>query len=198
MASVTGMTAEAIDQLMNDMVVSVTVDSSGQIINTRRDGSQINGGSVGTVDSAVNLAWPIGSIFMGVNPNNPNTLIGVGTWVRHGQGKVLVGVSEGETEFNTVNKTGGVKTVTLTPGQMPIHNHTVPQHTHTYLISYNKLGDISGNGSVSSVSVDNSGDVKKTGTTSVAPATNTTNAGNNEAHTNLQPYITVYMWRRTA
>ena len=198
MASVTGMTAAAIDELMDDMVIAVTVDPSGQIINTRRDGSQINGGSVGTVNSAVDLAWPVGSIFMNVNPGNPNTLLGVGTWVRHGQGKVLVGVNEGETEFNTVNKTGGAKTVTLTPGQMPIHNHTVPEHSHTYLISYNKLGDINGNGSVSSVSVDDSGDVDKIGTTSVAPATDTTNVGNNEAHTNLQPYITVYMWRRTA
>lgn len=198
MASVTGMTAAAIDELMDDMVIAVTVDPSGQIINTRRDGSEVNGGSVGTVDSAVNLAWPVGSIFMNVNPGNPNTLLGVGTWVRHGQGKVLVGVSEGETEFNTVNKTGGVKTVTLTPGQMPIHNHVVPEHAHTYSISYNKKGDINGDGAVSSVSVDGSGDVDKTGTTSIAPAGNTTNAGNNEAHTNLQPYITVYMWRRTA
>ena len=107
-----------------------------------------------------------------------------GTWEVFGKGKTLVGVDPNDTDFKTVNKSGGTKTVTLTANQMPKHDHqTIPwvaqdmgrEVTGTYAM----LSD--GRGNVASGS-----------------AVKVTTAGNSEAHNNLQPYITVYMYRRTA
>ena len=72
----------------------------------------------------LNKVYPVGSIYTSTNNTNPGTLFG-GTWIAFGSGKTLVGVSTGETEFNTVEKTGGAKTFNNS------HTHTIPGHTHT-------------------------------------------------------------------
>jgi hypothetical protein len=56
-------------------------------------------------------AWPVGSIFIGVSSTNPATLLGGGTWVSFGAGRVLVGLDAGDPSFDTVKETGGAKTV---------------------------------------------------------------------------------------
>ncbi|WP_425227982.1 phage baseplate protein, partial [Streptococcus agalactiae] len=53
---------------------------------------------------------------------SPATIMG-GTWERFGNGRVLVGVSENESEFKSVNKSGGSKTHTLTVDEMSSHSH---------------------------------------------------------------------------
>lgn len=75
-------------------------------------------------DDILNLVYPIGSIYMSVNNVSPATFLG-GTWEVWGSGKVPVGVNTSETEFNSVEKTGGAKTITLTTSQMPKHTHTL-------------------------------------------------------------------------
>ena len=103
-----------------------------------------------------------------------------GKWERFGDGRVLVGVSETESEFNTVSKTGGSKTHTLTINEMPVHSH--PQY-------------VSANSGNQATRRDYSSD----GSSSLYPqGNNTGNSGGGQAHNNLQPYITVYRWRRTA
>lgn len=59
-----------------------------------------------------NLVYPIGSIYMSVNEINPGTLFG-GTWERFAQGRVLVGVDEGDSVFNQVEKIAGSKSQEL-------------------------------------------------------------------------------------
>ncbi len=78
-------------------------------------------------------SFPVGSIFVSTKNTNPSTYIG-GTWVEYGQGKTLVGVNTSETEFNTVEKTGGEKTHKLTVSEIPSHTHTFTgtAHTHTF------------------------------------------------------------------
>lgn len=120
--------------------------------------------------------YPVGSIYTSVNSTNPSTFFG-GTWERFGNGKVLVGVDENDTVFSTVEKTGGEKTHTLTVNEMPSHSHT-----------YSKT-DVDKNYTGSSTSRS----AKETYTT-----TNTSTTGGSQAHNNLQPYITVYMWKRVA
>ncbi len=71
----------------------------------------------------LDIFYPIGIIYESVKPDNPSTFMG-GTWTRFGNGKVLVGVDETDTDFNTVNKTGGEKTHVLTVSEMPSHTHT--------------------------------------------------------------------------
>lgn len=66
-----------------------------------------------------NSVYPVGSIYATVDPRNPAETIGIGTWVRFAQGKVLVGVSETEPEFATVMQSGGEKTHVLTVPETP-------------------------------------------------------------------------------
>lgn len=124
--------------------------------------------------------YPIGSIYISVINTNPKEYFG-GTWQSFGSGRVLVGVDTAQTEFNTVMKTGGEKTHTLNTNEMPRHSHTVPGWLGSaqWAIGYVWLRAAAGDGN-----------------TQGANSTNDTGGG--QAHNNLQPYITVYMWRRVA
>jgi hypothetical protein len=117
-------------------------------------------------------AYPVGSIYTAVVSTNPATLLGVGTWSAFGSGRVLVGVDASDTDFDTVEETGGSKTHTLTIDEMPAH-------THEYRNPM--AGGLQGH-----QYTDHSG-WDQTGST-----------GGSQAHNNVQPYITVYMWKRTA
>lgn len=125
----------------------------------------------------MNVIYPVGSIYMSVNNTNPGELFG-GTWVAWGSGKVPVGVDTAQTEFNTVEKSGGAKTHTLSVNEMPAHTHTYNHRTIEYMIyaegSKNRMG-------LKSMMDENTG-----------------STGGGQAHNNLQPYITCYMWKRTA
>ena len=124
--------------------------------------------------------YPVGAIYMSVRPTNPGTLFG-GTWTAWGSGRVPVGVNTSDTNFNTVEKTGGASTVTLTTQQIPSHNHTYndTQPEGSTIVSTAQMGTL-------------------VATTSRQVARNTGATGGGAAHNNLQPYITCYMWKRTA
>jgi hypothetical protein len=144
------------------------------------------------------IIYPIGSIYFNAGTSeNPSTLLGFGTWERFGEGKVLVGVDSTDTDFDTAEKTGGEKTHTLTDAEMPSHNHggstsTDGNHNHSYY-NFN-----SGNGE--NVGTENTSYYAGTNTTGTAGSHNhsISTSGSDNAHNNLQPYITVYMWKRTA
>lgn len=137
-----------------------------------------------------NKVWPVGSIYTSVVSTNPNTLMGFGTWTAFAAGRVLVGIDAGQTEFDTVEETGGAKEITLTENQIPAHDHTItdPGHTHG-------IGDV-----VSGTGLAAGADFENVAATSVSNTTGITvdNAGGGQPHSNLQPYIVVYMWKRTA
>ena len=121
--------------------------------------------------------YPVGSIYISTSSTNPSTIYG-GTWERYGQGKTLVGLNESESEFSTVNKIGGEKTHTLTISEMPRHNHILYMNSGTDDLSrgFWLVQD------------------------AVPVSTSITNIteyeGWSQPHNNLQPYITVYMWKR--
>jgi hypothetical protein len=125
--------------------------------------------------------YPIGSIYISVVSTNPATLFSFGTWVAFGTGQTLVGIDAGQTEFNTVEKTGGEKTHTLVSGEMPAH-------THTFNTIASKSFDLDQHDSASGWNSNNGGSAKAT----------TDSTGTGSAHNNLQPYIVTYMWKRTA
>ena len=127
--------------------------------------------------------YPIGSIYISVVSTNPADLFGFGTWKAFAAGRTLVGIDSGQTEFDTVEETGGAKTHTLTEAEMPSHNHEVGGLTQDPNY-YTGWGSRSG-WAVASTNVDNGGQFHK-------------NTGGGQAHNNLQPYIVTYMWKRTA
>ena len=79
-------------------------------------------------DHVVNFGqiYPVGSIYINATSNtNPGTLLGIGTWVALGAGKVLVGYDASDSDFNSAMETGGSKTHTLATTNMPSHTHSV-------------------------------------------------------------------------
>lgn len=131
-----------------------------------------------------NLIYPVGSIKMTVTNTNPSTYLG-GTWSLWGAGRVPVGIDTDQTEFNTSEKTGGTKTHTLTKEQIPSHNHEIPE-----------LKDDSG--SNHTYPKNTSRAARTTTGTFKAWWGITGSRGGGQPHNNLQPYITCYMWKRTA
>lgn len=76
----------------------------------RRSGDQITSGSPGG-QQAASEAFPVGSVFIAVVNTNPAQLLGYGEWLAFGAGKVMVGFDDGDEDFDTVEGTGGAKTV---------------------------------------------------------------------------------------
>ena len=141
--------------------------------------NQLNSGLYGVLDKV----YPVGSIYISTVSTNPDTLMFGGnsdtTWVAFGAGRTLVGINSADTDFDTSEETGGVKEVRLTAAQsgLPSHSHSLPRGDS----NFNAGG---GN------TVWGGGSGLNTGTTGGTDASS--------AHTNLQPYIVVYMWKRTA
>ena len=132
--------------------------------------------------------YPVDSIYVSTDSTNPGTVFG-GTWESYGSGRVLVGVDTSQTEFNTVSKTGGEKTHKLTTTEMPSHDHGANVLPITSAGRSTNTSDVfSMRGVNKSVWLEN----YSTNTEKVSKT------GGGGAHNNLQPYITVYMWRRTA
>lgn len=134
--------------------------------------------------SFFNLIYPVGSIYMSVNPTNPSELFPRTAWAEWGKGRVPVGVDTSQTEFNKAEKTGGSKSVTLTTDQIPSHTHKVPKPEWYGTTSEPDTG----------FGLLRTKNPNKDGSDGFVSAS----AGGGKAHNNLQPYITCYMWVRTA
>lgn len=141
---------------------------------------------------------PVGCIFTTVSNTNPTDLLGFGTWEAFGSGRVLVGFDPAQAEFDGLEDTGGVKTVTLTAAQSGLPQHTHIQNPHTHVETVNTTATGPNVGSAPDASTNNG--VASGYSTQPATAVNQdagpTNAA--QAHTNLSPYIVVRFWKRTA
>ena len=99
------------------------------------------------------------------------------------QGRCLVGVNTSDNDFKTPEKTGGEKTHILTVAEMPSHSHTIG--TKNLWMQSPTYGNI------------NPGATEGANQADIEP--NQTNVrGNNQPHNNLQPYLCVYIFKRTA
>jgi hypothetical protein len=136
--------------------------------------------------SNLSAAWPVDSIFISVSSTNPATSLGFGTWVAFGEGKVLIGLDSGDTDFDTVEETGGAKT----------HEHGLSD-AWAYIGLNSSTDRFSLNKTISSwtPTYEHTG-----GSNSVAGSrTNATQlGGDTDSGSSLPPYIVVYMWKRTA
>ena len=84
-----------------------------------------------SVSVLLSFLYPIGTIYTSIISTNPATVFGFGTWVAFAAGKVLVGLNSSDTDFDTVEETGGEKTHQLTTSDLASHNHTQNSHNHT-------------------------------------------------------------------
>lgn len=203
----------------NSVTTSTTTNLTGYL--------KGSGGNVAVESEATLLGkiYPIGSIYTNATDNtNPATLLGFGTWIAFGAGRVPVGYDSGTPAFNTAEKTGGSAEVTLTGNQSGTsvhnhgdtgdnnrtHNHTQDGHYHVVVgsnggsptVCFNQYSGggtgnwgTGGNIGITDTATPSIGDNNRTHTHTVS---NSTAANATTAHTNLQPYITVYMWKRTA
>lgn len=145
------------------------------------------------VDSLSAGAWvdvddiyPVGAIYISTSSTNPWTLFG-GTWATFGAGRTLVGLDSGQTEFDSVQETGGEKTHTLTVNEMPSHTHWLTR----------AVGDAtdSWGGAWYWLATSFWWDVPEESETDDYDMMSS--VWSSQAHNNLQPYIVVYMWKRT-
>lgn len=203
----------------------VSLDWGNTLVTSIPSGSQ----EIKSSDSGISLlsVYPVGSIYMSTSSANPSTYFG-GTWVAWGSGRVPVGVDTSQSEFSSVEKTGGNKSESvshehttkshgLTTAEMPMHNHlgtiaSAGSHSHSLSLTKNTWANGSGG---YNVLIDSTSYTQLThdNTQSSGIHTHTLNIGStgsgnahNHGSTNstslsinkLQPYITCYMWKRTA
>ena len=157
-----------------------------------------NGGTgVTTLAALGNLFYPVGSIYTNATvATNPGTLLGFGTWTAFGAGRVAVGFDAGNVLFDTAEETGGSADAIVVS-----HTHTAtstvtdPGHFHN---TYNS-GSIGNNGGGQALTKQAAQNQSvTTATTGITVATTNSTEGSSGTDANYQPYITVYMWKRTA
>ena len=151
------------------------------------------------VTTAMQALYPVGSIYTNAGvTTNPAVLFGFGTWAAFGAGRVMVGLNGSDSLFDALEETGGSKDATVVS-----HTHTgttagAGAHTHTLNASSevsNSMSDrVGDNGfyaqTAKSFGMSNPGDHTH--------AVTVNSAGSSGTNANLQPYITVAMWKRTA
>lgn len=135
--------------------------------------------------------FPVGVIYTATVSTNPATLIGFGTWTAFGAGRVLIGNGGGF----TAGATGGSADAVVVS-----HNHTAtttitdPGHAHT--LGFFTVGGTASDGMFSSAS--STVVTTNSATTGITASTTNTATGVSGTNANLQPYVVVYMWQRTA
>jgi len=148
------------------------------------------------VQAALSALYPVGAIYINATSStNPATSLGFGTWTAFGAGRVMVGFDSGNALFDTAEETGGSADAIV-----PSHTHTAtstvtdPTHNHSY--TQPSPGSL-----VANINGTGAGAVSGTtgsASTGITVATSVSTTGVSVTNTNYQPYITVYMWKRTA
>lgn len=166
--------------------------------------SQLNAITGGSSQPTLELIYPVDSLYLSFSNTDPSTVLGFGTWSKI-EGKFLVGVDSGDTDFDNAGETGGSKSHThndnitvdgtsLTVGQMPATapfdlDSTPTGSASTSASTTNPFaGDDVGATSPSSFNINWNG----------AGETHThSTSGGVQSSSNVPPYIAVNMWRRT-
>ena len=136
--------------------------------------------------------FPVGSIYVNAGVStNPATLLGFGTWTAFGAGRVMVGLNGSDTLFDALEETGGSKDAIVVS-----HSHTAtvtdPGHSHSFSFAGTGAGSVVA-AQTTLTPVDS---ITADAFTNISVSNSTT--GSSATNANLQPYITVAMWKRTA
>jgi hypothetical protein len=178
------------------------------------------------VQAALNALYPVGSIYINATSStNPGTSLGFGTWTAFGAGRVPVGFNASDPLFDSAEETGGSKDAIVvshthsfsatTGNQSADHTHTGTTNTagsHTHSMNFYATGGVANTGAAgftdpfsNYTNMDPAGDHNHTMTTGGVSVDHTHNVsgttgstGSSGTNANLQPYITVYMWKRVS
>lgn len=136
----------------------------------------------------LNLVYPVGSIYITMEEKNPTDFLG-GTWERFAAGRTLVGVGTDSDitgfDFDEPEILGGEAKHTLTINEIPLHDHKECIDSD---YAYDPVETATGSTTKTFE--------KRDFTTSYKIPLRTSKEGGGQAHNNLQPYITVNMWKR--
>lgn len=130
-------------------------------------------------NTLLNLLHPVGSYYISNVATDPKDIFGFGTWQRV-NGRVLVGVDENDSALSSPNKTGG-------------STNPLSEHTHGYAQGATGAIGTGASGADNQVAA-----VKTGGYWGNAASVTITSAGKNNDHANWQPFLTAYIWHRTA
>lgn len=150
----------------------------------------------------MSAAYPVGSIYINAgSSSNPNVLLGFGTWTAFGAGRVLVGLNSSDTLFDTLEETGGSKdAIAVTHSHTATSTVTDSGHAHDITdgevnTRTNPYFNWTGTGGAS---VGTTGAGTNSATTGITVATTIADGGSSGTNANVQPFIVVNMWKRTA
>jgi hypothetical protein len=152
--------------------------------------------TTGFVQAALSALYPVGSIYTNAAVStNPATLLGFGTWSAFGAGRVMVGLDAGNAAFDTAQETGGsADAIVVSHSHTATSSVTDPGHNHTIGFQNNTIDQNSGSAALAKQGTSNT----STASTGISVSTSISTEGSSGTNANLQPYIVVYMWRRTA
>lgn len=141
------------------------------------------GGARHLVKKVLDRIQPVGSLYFSTSSTSPASLFG-GTWERYAQGRVMVSASDTDTDF-AVGKTGGSKTHEHGPGTFGAQVSLDGQNTVVRRVRLSLFkGDVRKIGDINGGSFDASWGAAIT--------------GHSDSASSMEPYVAVYIWRRTA
>lgn len=172
--------------------IAQSVASFGTVTGGMIADNTISSGKV-ILSSFIDLFYPVGSYYETSDTTFDPNVSWTGTWVEDSAGKVLVSKDTGT--FATVGDTGGEETHQLIENELPKISgnwtiHGQESGTEFYVINGHATGTLKSN------------QYKTFGSSATAGANSYSDPGfafgNNGSHNNLQPYIVVKRWHRTA
>jgi len=146
------------------------------------------------VTAAMQALYPVGSVYTNASvATNPGTLLGFGTWTAFAAGRVLVGFNASNALFDTAEETGGSADAIVVSHT---HTATVTDPGHAHGIRYYPASESDPVSAALYNNVNSLATSTSSATTGISVSNSTT--GSSGTNANYQPYITVYMWKRTA
>lgn len=205
-----------VDDLTSTDATKALSAKQGYTLNQKFNDYTLTSALEALIKQYILASHPVGSIEINVSGANPSTYLG-GTWVAWGTGKVPVGVNTNDTDFNTVEKTGGSKTISYKPAETnsggAVQSHTLtveemPSHYHGVNTCSTQAANTTNAKIASAASNSYWNSNPNNGERSIQ------NAGGSQGHSHgftqptftgttatlniQQEYITCYMWKRTA
>jgi hypothetical protein len=155
------------------------------------------------VQVALQAVYPVGSIYINAGvTTNPATLLGFGTWTAFGAGRVMVGLNGSDSLFDTLEETGGSKDASVVSHTHTFSGTTDSAGSHAHEQRWGQdagtTGDYKGNSFFAFSTYSANGQTGVNGEHAHTYSGTTASTGSSATNANLQPYITVAMWKRTA